>query len=108
MVSVGGGIPVFVPSLSVRANEGIEALSLELDTDLRLLRRRARLILFAVLCELRDESESDELELEESLELDEFKMSAKTPGWDSSSIRCCGVLAYMKECDFNEKIKYKP
>ena len=74
------GVPL-VPSLSVRANEIAEALSLELEIDLRLLRRSARLIRFAVVVEPRDESESDELELDDPLdELEEFKSSVRMPG----------------------------
>jgi hypothetical protein len=48
---------------------------------------------FVVVFELELESVSLELELDVSLEeLDEFKISARTPGCDSSSMRCCGVL----------------
>ncbi len=71
-------------------NVGKEVFSLVLEVDLRRLRRRARLIRLVVVFELELASVSLELELEEPLdELEEFKISAKTPGyWDSSSIRC--------------------
>lgn len=77
MVSIGEGAVVLVPSLAVRVKE---VLSLELVTDLRLRRLRARLILLAVVLEFLEESLSEELELDESLELDEFKISARIPG----------------------------
>lgn len=50
---------------------------------------------FAVVWDLDDPSVS--LQLEELLvldELDECSISANNPGWDSSSITCCGMLAY--------------
>jgi hypothetical protein len=78
-----------------RAREGTDGTSFELEVDLRRFLRSARLIRCVVLREdeLASESES---ELDEPLdELDEFSMSARTPGWDSSSIRCCGVLSYI-------------
>ena len=74
--------------------EGKDCVSFELALDLRRLRHlRTRFMRFAVVCESEDPSESLELEeLEDSEELDEFSISANTPGWDSSSITCCGVL----------------
>lgn len=43
-----------------------------------------------------EESESElESELLDSEDEDEFIMSARTPGCDSSSIISCGVLSYM-------------
>lgn len=78
----------------VRIVEGTDAVLFELALDLRRLRPlRTLLIFFAVVFELEDPSESlllDGLELSE--ELEEFSMSANTPGYDSSSITCCGVL----------------
>lgn len=76
--------------------EGTEGVRAELALDLRRLLRIARLKRFAVVFEpeLASVSLSPE-ELELSDELEEFNMSARTPGWDSSSIICCGVLAYM-------------
>ena len=76
--------------------DGIECVSSELTLDLRRFRRSARRIRLAVVWEpelLSESDEDDELELSE--ELEEFSISANTPGCDSSSIRCCGVLSYM-------------
>lgn len=75
------------------------AKSLELAVDLRRILPflRTRLIRPAVVCEPDEESESLELEELESLEeLEDPIMSANTPGCDSSSIMCWGVLWYMK------------
>jgi hypothetical protein len=47
---------------------------------------------------------SESLELEESEELEELEdpsISARTPGCDSKSMMCCGVLSYRYACDFN-------
>lgn len=76
--------------------EGAEGVSLELALDFRLLLPLSTLLIrFAVVCDLEDPSESLLLdELLELEELDECNMSANTPGWDSSSITCCGMLAY--------------
>lgn len=67
--------------------DGTEVVSLEAELDLRLrFLRRARLILLTVVCdpELASLSSSlDDSELE-----DEFRMSASTPGCDSSSMTC--------------------
>lgn len=78
----------------VRIVEGIEGVSLELALDLRRLRPlRTRLMRFAVVLEPEEPSLSLSPEVDEaSEELDEFSMSARTPGWDSSSMTCCGVL----------------
>jgi hypothetical protein len=77
----------------LRVMAGMDMLSLVLEVDLRRLRRSARLNRLAVVCDPELESESEELELELSLEeVDEFNILVKIPGWDSSSIRCCGVL----------------
>lgn len=76
--------------------EGIDGVSLvELVLDLRRLRcLKARLIFFAVVFDPDELSVSELLEsLDESDELEELSMSAKTPGWDSSSMMCCGVLS---------------
>lgn len=87
---------LFVLDEGVLTKDGGDEVFLELALDLRRLRRTSRFIRFAVVCEPELESVSVSLELEESLdELDEFIMSANTPGWDSSSIRCCGVLSYI-------------
>jgi len=71
--------------------EGVVAV---LALDLRRLRcLKARLMRFEVVCD--EESESEELdELELSDELDEPSISARIPGWDSSSMICWGVLSY--------------
>ena len=75
--------------------DGVEVDSLELECDFLLVRRKTFLIRFVVGCELEVESESESLELEVSDEDEEFNMSARMPGWDSSSIRCWGVLSYI-------------
>lgn len=57
---------------------------------------------FTVVSEPEEVSELDELE--ELDELDEPERSmifASSPGCDSSSIRCCGVLTYMCACDLS-------
>ena len=76
----------------VRTLEGTDGASFELAFDLRRFLRSARLIRWVVLRE--DELLSESVsELDELLEeLEEPSISARTPGWDSSSIRCCGVL----------------
>jgi hypothetical protein len=71
--------------------EGLDGKSLELSLDLRRLLRKARLKRLALVCdpELELESESESLEeLELSEELEECSISARTPGCDSSSIKC--------------------
>ena len=61
--------------------EGIDGVSLELTLDLRRFRRSARLIRLAVVCEPELPSESVSLdEVESSDELEEFNISARTPG----------------------------
>ena len=66
----------------VRIVEGTEAVSFELALDLRRLRpRRTRLMRLAVVFDPDESSDAlplDELELSE--ELEEFSISAKTPG----------------------------
>jgi hypothetical protein len=88
-----------------------EGASLELVLDLRrLLPLNTLLIHLAVVLEDDDASVSLALppdELDEPDEIDEPSISASTPGWDSSSITCCGVLWYMYACDFSWKSKYK-
>ena len=82
-------VVLFVVDDSVRLKDGVDAEPFELEMDFLRFRRRARLIRFVVPCESELHSESELLELEVSLdELDEFKISARMPGWDSSSIRC--------------------
>ena len=67
-------VVLFVVDDGVRLKDGIDAVSFELETDFLRLRRRARLIRFAVVWEPELPSESELLELEVSLdELDEFK-----------------------------------
>lgn len=76
----------------VRSVDGADGVSLELALDLRLLLPlRTLLMRLAVLCDLEDPSVSLLLD-EELLELEVCSMSANTPGCDSSSITCCGVL----------------
>jgi hypothetical protein len=73
----------------------MDGVSSELALDLRRL-RNARLILFAVVCDPDEPSESEELELlDDEDELEVSRMSARSPGCDSSSIRSCGILSYM-------------
>lgn len=78
----------------VRVVEGKEGVSFELALDLR--RRRplnTLLIRFAVVFDPDEPSVSlppEELVLSE--ELEDPSMSARIPGWDSSSILCWGVL----------------
>ena len=78
----------------VRSVEGIEGVSLELALDLRrFLPLKTRLMRLAVVFDPDDVSESPSLEvLDVSDEEEEPSMSARTPGCDSSSITCCGVL----------------
>lgn len=71
--------------------------------DSRRFLLRALLIRFAVVLELELPSESLSLEELELDELDEFSISARTSGYGSSSIICCGVLSYMYACDFDWK-----
>lgn len=79
---------------AVRVVEGAEGVSLELKLDLRPRRPLStRLIRLAVVLDLEDPSVSLLLdELPELEELEECSISASTPGCDSSSITCCGVL----------------
>ena len=87
---------VYEPDDLGRTNEcieGAECVSLELALDLRRFLRRALLIRFAVVLELDLASESLSLDESELEELDEFSISARTPGYDSSSIICWGVLS---------------
>ena len=86
MVPSGGVCKIWVslkvPEDGVRRVEGTTAVSLELAFDLRrLLPLKARLILFAVVCdpELASESLSSE-ELDVSDEVEEFNISANRPG----------------------------
>lgn len=76
--------------------DGIEGASLELALDLRRFRPlKTRLIRLAVVLDLDDASVSLALlpdELDEPDELEDPSISANTPGWDSSSITCWGVL----------------
>lgn len=73
---------------------------LVLALDLRRLRflniRFIRLVVAVTDPDPADESD-DELSLEEESSEDdeEFIMSWRTPGWDSSSIFSCGMLSYM-------------
>lgn len=94
---------VCVPTDGVRMTDGMDGVSFELALDLRRLRPlKARLIRFAVVFDPDEASVSLPSEgLEESEELDEPSISARTPGCDSSSMTCCGVLAYMYACDLS-------
>ncbi len=78
----------------VRSVEGTEGVSLELALDLRRLRPLKTLLMrFAVVLDPDESSVSLPLEvLELSEELEDPSMSARIPGWDSSSILYCGVL----------------
>lgn len=86
----------------------MEGVSFELALDLRRLRPlKARLMRLAVVFDPDEASVSlPPDELEESEELDEPSMSARTPGCDSSSMTCCGVLAYMYACDLSWNKRY--
>ncbi len=72
---------------------------LALPLDLR--RRRLNILFLSLLPAATTEPEPDVSEsvlsvlLESSDDDEEFMMSAKTPGCDSSSITFCGVLSYM-------------
>ncbi len=83
--------------------DGIDSASFELALDLRRLRPlKARLMRFAVVLDADEASVSlPSEELVESEELDEPSISARTPGCDSSSMTCCGVLAYMYAWDLS-------
>jgi hypothetical protein len=84
----------------------ITGISFELKLDLRRLLPFliTFLIRLTVLFELEELSVSLVLgELDEFDELDEPIMLAKTPGYDSSSIRACGVLSYIYACDLSWK-----
>ena len=75
--------------------EAVVAL-LTLALDLR--RRRLNLsLIFLPLVMIEPEVSESVLsdELEPSEEDDEFIMSCRTPGCDSSSMMACGVLSYM-------------
>lgn len=97
MFVVASAAPLLVPADGVRTAEGTRVVSLELALDLRRrLPLKALFSRFAVVFELEDPSESLELEeLDELDEVDEPNISASTPGWDSSSITCWGVLVYI-------------
>lgn len=88
-----------VPTDGVRDVRGREGTSLELALDLRrLLPLKTLLMRLAVVLDPEDLTLSLSLPLDELDELDEVEepsISAKTPGCDSSSITCCGVLWYM-------------
>lgn len=86
----------------VRKVEGTDGVSLELALDLRGLRPLKTLFMrLAVVFDPEEPSVSLPLdELEVSEELEDPSISARTPGCDSSSITCCGVLWYMYACDF--------
>ena len=87
-----------VLSDGVRIVEGILGVSFEPAEDLRRLRPRlrTRLIFLAVVVEPDVPSLSVLLEEDESSdELEVSKTSCKSPGCDSSSMTCCGVLWYM-------------
>ena len=92
-----------MPTDGVRIADDIRVVSLELTLDLRRLRPlRALLMRFAVVFDPDEPSESLLLEeVEESEELELPSISARSPGCDSSSITCCGVLAYMYACDLS-------
>lgn len=82
--------------------EGIDGVSFELALDLRRFLRLKRLLKrLAVDADFDEPSESELEELDESEELELPKKSARTPGWDSSSILCCGVLSYMYAWDLS-------
>jgi len=79
--------------------DGTDGVSFELALDLRRFRRLNRCLSRFVF--VSSESSLDELDESEELEL--ARNSARIPGWDSSSILCCGVLSYRNACDLSWK-----
>jgi hypothetical protein len=72
------------------------ASSFELELDLRrsLFTMRFAFFFILPLDEFAELSLSLLLELDDESELEESNALARTPGCDSSSMMCCGVLAY--------------